>query len=381
MTNWGILFMNSEPLIIAIIDDDELMLRSLVRYFKVSVPDAQINTFSSPVEFIKELSRFVRLDLVVTDYLMPKVNGLELIEQTRQHFKNTLSVLLTGDTSGQILTPSSLATTFIIAKPFKKSDLDEVLIAADRLSTLKLPKELELALIDTFIINDFPLLLNKLDDVDLDFKKLTKLLEKELVIQAKLFHLCNTAYVGLSTKKYSLETAIKTLGIDLVSAIITATCFQSMVTAHYTIHDCEQRIENNFKKVKLLKEIVNRTPAMEVNKEQMVFIESLLFLGELGEEIANICGFRELQNYAEKLKISVFIATHIGYEANLISTLGLMYDTFCAGLPDNNESVRLLLLVDTVDNKQLHADIITTHFQDSPAWLEHFYELRQNYFA
>lgn len=370
---------------IVLVDDDELMLKSLHRHFKISMEGAEILTFSSPKQFIESLDTLASIDILVSDYLMPSINGVELINIVRRRYPQVLTVLLTGDTTGKVLCKSSISATFIVAKPFRREEFDDVITAFYRLNELPLSEAIKRALNETFIENELPILLSKIEDIDLDFHKLEAMLEQEVLIQAKLFHLCNSAYVGLSTKQYSLSTAIKTLGVDLVSAIIVSVCYHNMVAARYDIANCEQLSDINFRKVKLLKELVHKLHDGSIDSERVVFVQSLLFLGELGSEIAQLITESQCHSpescYIEKLHIALYTATLIGYESAITDQLYALINALETANSDCN-ATKLLLLIDTITNKEVNQTVINTFFdQKSQDWLELFYELRSKYFS
>ncbi|TMN32880.1 response regulator [Pseudoalteromonas sp. S2755] len=370
---------------IVLVDDDELMLKSLHRHFKISMEDAEILTFSSPKQFIGSLDTLTNIDILVSDYLMPSINGVELINIVRRSYPQVITVLLTGDTTGKVLCKSSISATFIVAKPFRREEFDEVITAFYRLNELPLNGAIKRALNETFIENELPILLSKIEDIDLDFPKLEAMLEQEVLIQAKLFHLCNSAYVGLSTKQYSLSTAIKTLGVDLVSAIIVSVCYHNMVAARYDIANCELLSDINFRKVKLLKELVHKLHDASIDSERVVFLQSLLFLGELGSEIAQLISESQRHSpqsyYTEKLYIALYTTTLIGYESAITDQLFALIKALETGSSDCS-ATKLLLLIDTITNNEVNQMVINTFFdQKSQDWLELFYELKSKYFS
>ncbi|MCG9761586.1 MULTISPECIES: response regulator [Pseudoalteromonas] len=370
---------------IVLVDDDELMLKSLYRHFNISMEGADILTFSSPKQFIESLDTLTSIDILVSDYLMPAINGVELINIVRRRYPQVLTVLLTGDTTGKVLCKSSISATFIVAKPFRREEFDDVITAFYRLCELPLSESIKQALNETFIQNELPILLSRIEDIDLDFHKLEAMLEQEVLIQAKLFHLCNSAYVGLSTKQYSLSTAIKTLGVDLVSAIIVSACYHNMVAARYNIVNCEQLSDINFRKVKLLKELVQKRRDSSVDTERIVFIQSLLFLGELGSEIVQLITENQCHSpggcYTEKLHMALYTATLIGYESAITDELYALIEALETGTSDSNTTT-LLLLTDTITNKEVNQGVIDMFCdQKGLDWLELFYELRSKYFS
>jgi len=76
------------------------------------------------------------IDLVITDYKMPKVSGLDLIKHVRENFKNTEVMMITGYASieGAVLAVKTGAEEYL-AKPFTDEELYEaVKRALDKLN-------------------------------------------------------------------------------------------------------------------------------------------------------------------------------------------------------------------------------------------------------
>jgi two-component system response regulator FixJ len=74
------------------IDDEELILRSLVRILRRS--DRQVFAFSNAREALEQVD--LRPSLVITDYHMPGIDGLELVVHMKAASPGTRFVLLTG---------------------------------------------------------------------------------------------------------------------------------------------------------------------------------------------------------------------------------------------------------------------------------------------
>jgi DNA-binding NtrC family response regulator len=80
--------------VIAIVDDEEMVLTSL-RSFLMLETDYEVETFTSPKLALEELAS-KNLDLIVSDYLMPEMNGIELLLQVKKLHPFATRILLTG---------------------------------------------------------------------------------------------------------------------------------------------------------------------------------------------------------------------------------------------------------------------------------------------
>ena len=67
---------------IFIIDDDGSVLFSLRTLFSLET-DYEVLDFSDPLSAIRQLEQ-TPVDLVISDYLMPKMNGIDLLREVRR---------------------------------------------------------------------------------------------------------------------------------------------------------------------------------------------------------------------------------------------------------------------------------------------------------
>ena len=75
---------NSRVPLLVIVDDEEMVLISL-RSFLALETDYEVLTFDSPLKALESI-RENRIDLVISDYLMPEMTGIEfLLEVTLLH--------------------------------------------------------------------------------------------------------------------------------------------------------------------------------------------------------------------------------------------------------------------------------------------------------
>ena len=80
--------------VIAIVDDEEMVLTSL-RSFLTLETDFDLQTYVSPEQAIEEAPRNPA-DLVISDYLMPGMNGIEFLLAYKKIHPYATRILLTG---------------------------------------------------------------------------------------------------------------------------------------------------------------------------------------------------------------------------------------------------------------------------------------------
>lgn len=112
-----------ETPVIAIVDDEEMVLTSL-RSFLLLETDYEVETFSSPQKAVSAL-REKPVDLVISDYLMPGMNGIEFLLQVKALHPFATRILLTGyaDKENAIKAINEVGLYQYVEKPWNNDDL------------------------------------------------------------------------------------------------------------------------------------------------------------------------------------------------------------------------------------------------------------------
>jgi len=84
---------------VLIVDDEEYILNSLKRLLRNE--KYAVLTTVSPQEAIEIVSR-EKISLIIVDYRMPQLNGVELLKKIKAVSEDTLRIILTGYTDTQI---------------------------------------------------------------------------------------------------------------------------------------------------------------------------------------------------------------------------------------------------------------------------------------
>ncbi len=79
---------------VVLVDDEELVLSALRTMLEIN-GGFEILEFTAPLQAVEELRR-APVDIVVSDYLMPGLNGVDLLKQVRALQPEAMRILLTG---------------------------------------------------------------------------------------------------------------------------------------------------------------------------------------------------------------------------------------------------------------------------------------------
>ncbi len=84
---------NYRPAIL-IVDDEEMVVSSLRNLFRLQT-DYHIVTYNLPEKALEDAGKVI-VDLVITDYLMPKLDGISFLAKFKEIQPHAVRVLLTG---------------------------------------------------------------------------------------------------------------------------------------------------------------------------------------------------------------------------------------------------------------------------------------------
>ncbi|MBI1355954.1 MAG: response regulator [Acidobacteria bacterium] len=109
--------------VIAIVDDEEMVLTSL-RSFLLLETDYEVETWRSPREALTQL-KDKNLDLIISDYLMPEMNGIEFLLEVKKIHPFATRILLTGyaDKENAIKAINEVGLYQYVEKPWNNDDL------------------------------------------------------------------------------------------------------------------------------------------------------------------------------------------------------------------------------------------------------------------
>jgi DNA-binding NtrC family response regulator len=132
-----------EPPAILLVDDEEMIITSIKSFLAIET-DYQLLTYTSPVKALEDLGTKIKsLDLVISDYLMPEMDGISFLAEVKKKFPLVPRILLTGyaDKENAIKAINNVGLYQYIEKPWDNADLR--LIIRNGLEKTILLKQLE----------------------------------------------------------------------------------------------------------------------------------------------------------------------------------------------------------------------------------------------
>jgi len=108
---------------VMLVDDEDMVITSIRAFLQLET-DYAVHGFTSPEEAAGHL-RTNPVDVVVTDYLMPRMNGIQLLSKAREYQPEAARVLLTGhaDKQSAIQAINDVGLYQYLEKPWDNSQL------------------------------------------------------------------------------------------------------------------------------------------------------------------------------------------------------------------------------------------------------------------
>ncbi len=108
---------------VVIVDDEEMVVSSLQSFLELET-DYNIRPFTSPAAAL-EYAMAGQVDVIVSDFLMPGMNGIELLGRIREKHPHAPRILLTGyaDKESAIKAINDIGLFQYIEKPWDNTNL------------------------------------------------------------------------------------------------------------------------------------------------------------------------------------------------------------------------------------------------------------------
>jgi DNA-binding NtrC family response regulator len=123
-----------------IVDDEEMVITSVRAYLELET-EFEIHGFTEPEQAVKHMESHL-VDIAVSDYLMPRMSGIQFLARAKQIQPEASRVLLTGhaDKQSAIQAINEVGLYQYVEKPWENAQL--LLIIQNGIERSKLLREL-----------------------------------------------------------------------------------------------------------------------------------------------------------------------------------------------------------------------------------------------
>jgi len=209
---------------ILFVDDERAILSSIKREFFDT--DYSLYFAESGVEALKILHENIDINMVISDFMMPQMNGYELLKKVKHLYPDIIRIVLSGytDNSSMIRCVSENIAQLYVNKPWDKEEfidiINKLFDTSDKLNHETFKKLVE----NTDKLPTIPTLffqINKLMEDDYSsIDDIINLINKDQTMAFNILRTINSAFYGIKTG--SIKTAVLNLGLENLKSIIAA---------------------------------------------------------------------------------------------------------------------------------------------------------------
>ena len=109
---------------ILVVDDDETILSAISAFITLEM-DHKVLTYSSPSNALDELDKNTKIDFIISDFLMPDIDGIQFLEEMKNRYPDVPRILLTGyaDKENAIKAVNKAGIYYYLEKPWDNEEL------------------------------------------------------------------------------------------------------------------------------------------------------------------------------------------------------------------------------------------------------------------
>ena len=164
------------------------------------------------------------VDVLVTDILMPEMDGMELLERVRREYPSVIRIVLSGVADREKLVASTRVAHQFLVKPVDTATLQDILERFYRLRHLIDNRQILDLVSGVELLPSMPdqylNLVQTLSGPDVSIKQVADIITQDPSMAAKVLQLVNSAFFGLPQKVSSPHQAVALLGLDIIRALV-----------------------------------------------------------------------------------------------------------------------------------------------------------------
>jgi HD-like signal output (HDOD) protein len=215
------------------VDDEPRVLRGLFRLLR---DDRWVlESAESGLEALEKLAR-APFDVIVSDYRMPGMDGVTLLEHVRDAHPETVRIVLSGDIDQSSVLRSTAVAHQCLSKPCQPEFIVAALERAQRLRAMLAQEGLRRMIGRLGSLPSSPTLWaeleRRLSDPDASAADLAAIISGDVAMTTKVLQLVNSAFMGLSRTVTSVAEAVAYLGVEMIrNLVVSVEIFRSFPLA------------------------------------------------------------------------------------------------------------------------------------------------------
>lgn len=210
---------------ILFVDDEPKVLEGLERMLRSRRHEWDMVFAASGAEALALLEAG-SFDVIVTDMRMPEMDGAQLLEQVQQRFPGVVRLVLSGYFEMEMAIRAVPVAHQYLAKP---CDPEKLRLAIEHACGFVSILTDEAARNVVGAIGTLPsvprtcaALLAALQNPDVPIEDISRIIEQDVAMAAKVLHLVNSAFFGLFREITTVRAAVSYLGLDVLKQLVVS---------------------------------------------------------------------------------------------------------------------------------------------------------------
>ncbi len=320
----GILFVDDEP---RVLDGLKRLLRGLRN-------DWDVFFATNGREALEQLEK-KRVDVIVSDMLMPEMDGACLLGEVMRRYPHTVRIILSGQAERQSVLSSVRHAHQFLLKPCDMETLKKTIVRAGALSNLLANERLKniLARIDSVptLSSQYTRLIDELGSPDASIKDIGQIVSQDMGMTAKVLQLVNSAFFGLTQNVSSPMQAVSILGLNTIRALALSVKVFSMVDEKDLVRYGLAEATGHCLRTGFLSKEIALLEKQDASIVDEAFLSGvlhdcgkLMLVANLGEDYQAVIEYRKEHHVSTwEAEKTVFGATHAEVGAYLLGIWGL----------------------------------------------------------
>jgi putative nucleotidyltransferase with HDIG domain len=208
---------------ILFVDDQPNILAGLRRMLHKMQDEWEMTFCESGKEALAAMEK-QPFDLVVSDMMMPEMNGVQLLSKVSELYPGTIRFILSGYSDRELILQSAGSAHQYIAKPCDADELKQYLNSTTGLRQILTNPKLHARIASIRTLPSSPDIYNdvvhELQSETASIDVIANLISKDISLSAKLLQIVNSAFFGLPQHVGSVAKAVNYLGLNIVQGLV-----------------------------------------------------------------------------------------------------------------------------------------------------------------
>ena len=205
------------------VDDDVLLLNGLKRMLRVYRKEWRLHFANSATEALMIL-KAESIDLVVSDFHMPGINGASFLAQVKTDYPDIIRIILTGHAEMEtVLNAVPLANNFL-EKPCQAQRIKEVVFNAFEIQAKLNDKTLrrKIGALESLpaVPKTYAALVDALQRENVTADEIAGIVERDIAISSKVLQTVNSGFFGLHQTVTEIKSAINFIGVRMLKTLV-----------------------------------------------------------------------------------------------------------------------------------------------------------------